>query len=304
MKGRWLWIVIASNLVVLLALAVVVPHLMVSPGPLIPGHADLTTDCWACHAPLRGASTERCTVCHAVADIGLRTTKGLPVAAHRSDRATPLKMSFHQELIEQDCMACHSDHAGPKLTKKDRKPFSHGLLRPATRERCASCHTAPSDEKHRKLDPGMGCATCHTSNGWKPAHFDHAALPKAELAECESCHKPPTDKLHRQIKGNCGQCHTTKAWEPATFEHDKLFVLDRDHNAPCDTCHTNPDDYREYTCYGCHEHTLANITRKHEKEGIRNFDNCVKCHRSADEEPGERGEREGGRRGGGDDERD
>ncbi|EWS58946.1 hypothetical protein Y695_04654 [Hydrogenophaga sp. T4] len=62
-------------------------------------------------------------------------------------------------------------------------------------------------------------------------------------------------------------------------------MLDRDHNASCETCHKNPADYRQYTCYGCHEHTLANVREEHEEEGIRNFDNCVKCHRSADEEP-------------------
>ena len=62
-------------------------------------------------------------------DIGLRTSKGaaLPKPA--------VKASFHQDLIEQDCMACHSDHTGPKLTQHSRKPFSHALLRPATRER-------------------------------------------------------------------------------------------------------------------------------------------------------------------------
>ena len=72
---------IAANLVVLVALAFVYPHLMVSPGRSSPAHAELTTDCFACHAPLRGAAAERCIACHAVADIGLRTTKG--VAAGR-----------------------------------------------------------------------------------------------------------------------------------------------------------------------------------------------------------------------------
>ena len=174
--------------------------------------------------------------------------------------------------------------------------FSPALLRVATRERCASCHATPTDDRHRKLNPAMGCVTCHTADGWKPAHFDHAALTKVELDRCESCHKPPGDGLHRPIKGNCAQCHSTQAWEPATFEHDKLFVLDRDHNAPCETCHKNPADYRQYTCYGCHEHTIANVRQEHEEEGIRNFDNCVKCHRSADEEP--RGEGRGDEKGG------
>ena len=70
-------IVIAANLVVLVALAFVYPHLMVSPGPLTRGHAELATDCFACHAPWRGAAAQRCIECHALADIGLRSTKGV-----------------------------------------------------------------------------------------------------------------------------------------------------------------------------------------------------------------------------------
>ncbi|RYF48453.1 MAG: hypothetical protein EOO38_10065 [Cytophagaceae bacterium] len=68
-KRPVLLIVIALNLVVLVALAFVYPHLMVSPGPLVKGHADLTTDCFACHAAWRGASPGRCIECHAVADV-------------------------------------------------------------------------------------------------------------------------------------------------------------------------------------------------------------------------------------------
>jgi len=41
--------------------------------------------------------------------------------------------------------------------------------------------------------------------------------------------------------------------------------------------------YPHYTCYGCNEHSPANIRREHTEEGIRNFDNCVECHRSASE---------------------
>jgi hypothetical protein len=289
-KGRWLWIVICANLLALLALAFVYPHLMVSPGPLRPGHAALATDCFACHAPLRGATTERCIACHAVPDIGLRTTQGVAIQATKAGRATPLKISFHQELSEQDCMACHSDHAGPRLNQRNRKPFSHALLRVATRDRCDSCHAAPSNALHRSLS--VGCVQCHKTEGWKPASFDHAALPQAELSRCENCHKAPTDTLHRQIKGNCSQCHVPKAWKPATFEHDKLFLLDKDHNASCVTCHVG-DDYSKYTCYGCHEHTPSNVRGKHVEEGIQNFENCVECHRSASEEPKGRQGREG-----------
>jgi hypothetical protein len=286
MKSPWLWIVIIANLAVLLALGFVYPHLMVSPGPLEPEHSALAMDCFACHAPLRGASAERCMACHALPDIGLRTTKGLPLRAVPLAGGTRLKMSFHQELTEQNCIACHTDHAGPKLTSHSAKRFSHALLRVQTRGSCEACHAPPSNDMHAKLS--TGCAQCHKTGGWKPATFDHAALPASELSRCDSCHKSPTDTLHRQIEGNCGQCHTPKAWKPASFSHNKFFVLDGDHNTSCVTCHTTRD-FSKYTCYGCHEHTPANISRKHSREGIQNFENCVRCHRSA------HGESEGGR---------
>ncbi len=234
MKRGWLLALITLNLAGLVALVFVYPHLMVSPGAVVPAHAEINTDCFACHALLRGAAADRCIKCHALADIGVRTTKGAPV------ERKAVKASFHQQLIEQDCMACHSDHPGPRLTERSGKRFSHQLLRADVRERC------------------------------------------------EACHKPPADSLHRQVTGNCAQCHRQDGWKPATFAHDKLFLLDSDHNASCVTCHAG-SDYKRYTCYGCHEHQPDKIRRKHEKEGIRDFENCVKCHRSAEQKEGREG---------------
>ena len=234
MKRGWLMALITLNLAALVALVFAYPHLMVSPGAVMPAHAEINTDCFACHAPLRGAAADRCIKCHALADIGVRTTKGAPV------ERKAVKASFHQQLLEQDCMACHSDHTGPRLTERRGKRFSHQLLRADVRERC------------------------------------------------EACHKPPADSLHRQVTGNCAQCHRQAGWKPATVAHDKLFLLDGDHNASCVTCHAG-NDYKRYTCYGCHEHQPDKIRRKHEKEGIRDFENCVKCHRSAEEKEGREG---------------
>jgi hypothetical protein len=234
LKRRWLALVLVVNLAGLLALAVAYPHLMVSPGPLVQGHADLTTDCFACHAPWRGAAARLCVDCHALPDIGVRATQGQPIAVPSSRGS--LRASFHQDLIQQDCMACHSDHQGSSLTRKSRKVFSHALLRPAAREHCAGCHQAPADD------------------------------------------------LHRKTQGECGTCHTVQRWTPATFEHAQLFVLDRDHDAPCATCH-KARDFSSYTCYGCHEHTVAKVRAEHVKEGIDNFENCVECHRDPGVEP-------------------
>ena len=240
MKGRWLWLVIIANLVALVALAFVHPNLMVSPGPLVSGHSGLATDCFACHAPLRGASADRCITCHLLPDIGLRTTRGVAIGVASVAATSPRKTGFHQQLSESNCMECHSDHAGPRLTRQSRTQFSHVLLRPQMRDRCESCHTAPAGDMHRNRTQA------------------------------------------------CIQCHQTEAWKPATFAHDQHFVLDNNHNTSCVTCHTT-EDYSRYTCYGCHEHTPANVSRKHSKEGIGDFGNCVACHRSASGEHEGRG---------------
>ena len=219
--------VLAVNLIALAVLSFTYPHLMVGPGKLIPGHKQLNTDCFACHAPLIGATSERCISCHKPREIGRVTTKGLPIAS--SLTSAP----FHQQLISQNCIGCHSDHAGVKRYKRHGY-FNHALLKPDTRK------------------------------------------------QCQDCHKSPSDTLHQQITGKCAQCHSQNRWVPATFDHNKYFVLDSDHNASCVTCHVR-NDYKRYTCYGCHEHSLSSIRREHIEEGIRNFDNCVKCHHSANE---------------------
>lgn len=288
MRRAWRWALIAANLAVLIALAFIFPDLMVSPGPLVRGHEALQRDCFACHQPGRGAAADLCLKCHAVAQIGRRTTRGEALA--RPGAAVP----FHQYLIEPDCMACHSDHAGPKFTEHSRKRFSHALLQRPVRERCDTCHARPDNDMHRALT--VTCAICHSTDHWKPAAFDHAALDGAVLARCAGCHKPPDDGLHRQVRGQCGQCHQPGRWKPASFEHDRYFALDSDHDVGCNVCHTG-DGYRSYSCFGCHEHGREEIRAKHEEEGIRDFADCARCHRSArDEAEGEgdgaRGERE------------
>lgn len=241
--SKTLKVVLAVNLIILAVLVFVYPHLMVGPGKLIRGHGKLEADCFACHAPLVGATAKRCTACHKPEEIGKVTTHGQPI--QKPLASTP----FHQKLLKQDCLACHSDHAGVKRFRSGGR-FNHALL--------------------------------------------HADARK----ECQSCHKSPTDSLHRQITGNCSRCHTEQKWVPATFDHDKYFALDRDHDVKCATCHVG-NDYSRYTCYGCHEHSPDKIRREHIEEGIRDFKNCVECHRSADENdirmPGGSQEHKGGK---------
>lgn len=224
---------IAVAVAILLVLLFVYPHQMIAPGPLIPAHAALERNCFACHSPLRGASSARCMTCHVPTDIGLKTTKDVPI------RRPAVKPAFHTQLKNTDCMACHSDHAGTLLTRT------------------------------------------------KSTRFEHSFLKSPIADQCGSCHAKPNDSLHATITGGCVQCHATSGWTPATFAHDRYFVLDEHHNVACATCHIG-NQFKRYTCYGCHQHQPAQIAAEHAEEGIRNIENCARCHRSANEE------REGG----------
>jgi hypothetical protein len=98
---------------------------------------------------------------------------------------------------------------------------------------------------------------------------------------CSTCHKNPGDSFHQSIKETCDKCHNTHQWKPSTFDHSAYFHLDRDHNGACNTCHIN-NDFKTFTCYGCHEHTENKIREEHEEHGIYNFTNCIACHKNAD----------------------
>jgi hypothetical protein len=175
-------ILIGALLLAIVALCFVRPQVMVAPGPVIAAHAAIAQDCFACHAPLRGASTERCTTCHMVTKIGLFTTTG---------RALPHgKAIFHQALIAPDCMGCHTDHAGPKLAGHTHPGFSHALLKPEIRGQCATCHAKPGGTLHAQLGT-LTCNQCHGTNAWKPARFAHDRLFRLDgdhNVACATCH--------------------------------------------------------------------------------------------------------------------
>ena len=190
------------------------------------------------------------------------------ISCHKADRPND---KLHREMTAS-CAVCHSTKKWKPAT------FNHKLL--AEGKQCISCHKAdqPNDKMHR--DVTASCAVCHKTTKWKPATFNHKLL--AGGKQCISCHKAdqPNDNLHRQSEANCAACHGTRKWKPATFNHNRYFRLDRDHQASCKTCHTDPGNYKKYTCYGCHEHTPSNMAAVHREEGINNYQNCIKCHRN------------------------
>jgi len=165
----------------------------------------------------------------------------------------------HQEL---DCRSCHKsdaafdDHRGKSNT-------------------CVSCHA----DTHHKGKFGGNCAECHKTTAWTGAVFDHRRTTQA----CVSCH---ADTHHKGKFGtNCVKCHTTETFKGAVFKH--TFPVNhgsrrRGDNA-CSTCHKDEENYKAYTCYGCHEHQPAKIERIHARRRVANLQDCASCHKRGKE---------------------
>lgn len=264
-----------------LAGIILFPYYTINPGVMIEDHMYLKNDCLNCHSLGAGAQTEKCIECHQVSGIGLKKVSG-----REKEPVNAKGNLLHQSIINIQCYDCHTEHNGLSRENATLK-FRHDVLSADLQRECVKCHSPqkPADDIHKTLT--ANCSECHSTEAWKPSHFKHELLDE-KLNECRGCHesKQPADVLHKSF-GNavqCGQCHTTDKWKPSTFEHTKYFRFDGNHPSNCADCHDVNRTFESYTCYNCHEHSAAKIEREHLKEGIRNFSNCVECHRSGDED--------------------
>ncbi len=267
-------LIVLGMIIVCIALMYQFPHAMLNPGELVEGHQKLNDKCLACHNPFWGISNDKCISCHKLSDIGKDTLM-------LSDtNATNEKVLFHQHLSNQKCTSCHTDHKGLK-PEMSLSSFNHEMLPTTMISNCNSCHGQPADNLHKQLT--TKCNNCHNTKDWKSSvTFNHDMIQGDSKNNCASCHKKPDDSFHQQVKDNCDKCHSTSLWKPSTFDHSTYFLLDGDHNAKCNTCHTN-NNFSAFTCYGCHEHSESKIMEEHNEHGIYNFTNCASCHRSGNE---------------------
>ena len=246
--------ILMPTVVLLMVLAVVVTEWLVQPS---------------------GVSSEECLSCHQISGIGRVTTTGTPIAHEYEWQA-----QLHEALGKPDCLACHTVH--------DRQAdiFDHRLLKASVRSDCTFCHidAAPNDSLHSAID--VACGICHSTEIWSNARFDHDVLSISVRNDCASCHlqQAPSDSIHRSAGNNCGACHSTASWSDAVLDHDRFFRFDRRHPATCTDCHLVPGDYSSYSCYGsCHAHNETEMRNKHLEEGIRNYQDCARCHRGGNE---------------------
>jgi hypothetical protein len=225
--------------------------------------AHINVPCLACHSRTGGPqppsqTPTNCYACHAGKDV-------------------------HGGSLGRVCDKCHN-------TKTWRGAvFSHSTLpRNLATVNCYTCHA--KDDVHRGSF-GRQCGKCHGTSNWRSANFSHALL-TGNLAtkDCASCHAK--DDKHRGSFGRqCGQCHRTNSWGATTFNHSRFPVNHEGANG-CAVCH--PKNTSTYTCYGCHEHSPANIASEHDGRSAASLADCVRCHAGGGDGEGGGGEGRGG----------
>jgi hypothetical protein len=228
MKPGTLLLIITLNVAALVLITFLYPQLMISPGKPIAAHAELADDCFACHSAFVGSPKEKCIACHKVDEIGKITTTGLPIANENKN------VAFHQQLVEQDCVACHSDHNGVKAFRPIGQ-FSHNLLESSLSEKCQSCHESPIDKLHSQISGN--CSQCHTQDAWTPASFDHDEYFRFDRhhdTECETCHVN-----NDYSKYTCYGCHEHSR-SKIRKEHYEEGIRDYEQ---CTECHRSGDEH-------------------------------------------------------------
>ncbi len=255
---------------------------------LVGGHAEAA--CTSCHLNARTiadlqSAPQDCYSCHWQDDPHAGSYGNDCAACHSAKSWSPANFDHNLSVFklegEHAKAACEDCHVN--------KVFK------GTPTDCYSCHQQDDDHQGQF---GTQCDACHTPDDWEGASFDHSRsgfpLTGAHVSlECErchinnifvgtsstcvACHAEPAVHLG-QFGVECAACHSTTAWIPATFTENHTFPLNHGEQGAvaCATCH--PSSYSSYTCYGCHEHTEANIRGEHLEEGISDFQNCVQCH--------------------------
>jgi hypothetical protein len=230
-----------------------------------------------------------CGTCHVVRDVVFTQahllTFGADCLACHDGLETYGKKFDHQTVAfplngkhsEINCTDCHlGQHSISELQ--------------STPQSCSNCHQ--KDEPHAG-NFGFNCATCHTTEAWKPAKIDHDqtsfTLEGKHLdVPCEKCHKnaiftgtpkecvgchAQDDNHQGKFGTNCAVCHTVAGWKPANFDHNLAsFKLDGKHiKVACESCHVN-DIYKgtPTNCYACH----AASDHHNGSYGT----NCATCH--------------------------
>ncbi|MEW6194875.1 MAG: hypothetical protein AB1521_06960 [Bacteroidota bacterium] len=260
------------------------------------GYTNTPTDCYSCH---QTNFTNSVNPSHT--SVGLSTDCQ---SCHNTQGWTPSLFSHSNtafvltgQHINTSCQSCHQGQTT------------------GTSQLCYSCHVtdfnSTTNPNHTTAGYPNTCEQCHSTTAWAPANFDHSltSFPltgQHTSVQCSQCHasgytNTPTDcyschdndynstndpnHIAAQFPVTCVDCHSTNGWSPATFDHDSRFfpIYSGEHNGKwnnCSDCHTNQNNYSDFSCITCHEHNQTEMNDKH--QGINGYSYsssaCYSCH--------------------------
>ncbi|MCB9208040.1 MAG: hypothetical protein H6609_01585 [Ignavibacteriales bacterium] len=277
---------------------------------LVGGHN--RTQCSDCHSVSTANASSECYGCHEsnYSQAPEHSTQNYPKTCQNCHNTTNWEeTSFDHNStnfaltgahIDVTCDNCHSNgYAG---TSTD----------------CNSCHTSDfnnsTNPNHTNLGLSTDCADCHTTNSnWQPASFsvhnNYYALVGAHSSisnDCSTCHNGDYNNTSNQCYDchqndynsttnpahassgfgtGCLDCHSQSAWTPSTFDHDGQYfpIYSGDHRGEwntCSDCHKNSNDFGQFTCLECHEHSQSRMDDKHSDINDYVYDSnaCYDCH--------------------------
>lgn len=280
---------------------------------LLGAHANIASDCVACHNGNYNNTPDQCYGCH---------------AENYNNTSDP----NHQAAgFGTDCETCHSQSAWqPATFDHDGQYFPiYSGKHSGTWSSCNDCHTQTNDypffscitcHEHNQVDTDIQhqgiqgyiyesseCYACHPT-GDAGGSFDHSIsnfpLTGAHLTvDCIGCHvngysQPPSTNCadchqtefnksanpNHQTLGittDCASCHTTNpGWKPALFpQHDQYFLLTGQHTtiSDCNACHNGDYNLNSTDCLHCHQDNYNNsLNPNHAAAGIPVT--CEDCH--------------------------
>jgi len=254
--------------------------------------SSVNSNCIDCHTDVHSMTVGNdCARCHGfetwlVNNIPeIHEENGFPlIGAHNSLSCVECHVSetnLKFDRLGNDCISCHQlDYNSAQNPNHMASGFSTD---------CIECHdplgfgwgATLSNHDFFPLEQGhdiADCAQCHTDNTFSSAS-----------PECVSCHLADytitSDPNHQaaQFPQDCEQCHTIAGWTPATFEHDGQFfpIYSGTHNgewSECMDCHTNPNNYAEFTCVSCHMNPETDSDHNGISGYIYESVACLACH--------------------------
>jgi hypothetical protein len=251
-------------------------------------------ECASCHLDMHEGSVGMdCARCHNSASWLVNNIAEL----HR--RASFPLLGAHEQA---DCVDCHTSASNLRFDPMNQD--------------CIGCHqtdfASTTNPNHQGAGFSTNCIECHRFDAfnWDAEDINHDFFPLTlghDIDDCAQCHKvadytktsPQCLACHEQdflattnpnhpaamFSTDCASCHTTDpGWQPASFaDHDLQYfpIYSGSHQgtwADCKACHTNEQNFAEFTCITCH----AQETTSDQHTGIAGYSYtstaCLACH--------------------------